>query len=147
MQAVRTFYRYWTAILFLGVVAQIAAAGYGAFYSAARLDVEGDQHKTINDDTFQAGFDFHSAFGYLVVLGTILLLLLALGARIGRPRIWRNVALPVLGIVQVILAWAGTDSPFVGSLHAVNALAILGLTGVLAREAWWGTRTAPAAAS
>ncbi|MFL5918587.1 MAG: DUF6220 domain-containing protein [Gaiellaceae bacterium] len=140
MQALQTIYRYWAAVLLLGVIAQIAAAGYGAFYSAERLDVEGNQHKTINDDTFSAGFDFHSGFGYLVVLGAILLFLLALGARLGRRRVWWNLALPLVGILQVILAWAGTDSPFVGALHATNALVLLGLTGFLAREAWWGTR-------
>lgn len=147
MQAVRTVYRYLAAVVVLGVLAQIAAAGYGAFYSAERLDVEGDQHKTINTDTFQDGFDFHSGFGYLVILGTILLFVLALVLRVGKPRIWWNLALPLLGIVQVILAWAGTDSPFVGSLHAVNAVVLLGLAGFLAREALWGTRKPPTAST
>jgi Family of unknown function (DUF6220) len=143
VQALQTIYRYLAAVVVLGVLAQIAAAGYGAFYAAERLDVEGDQHKTINDDTFQDGFDFHSGFGYLVILATIVLFLLALAARVGKPRIWWNLALPLLGIVQVILAWAGTDSPFVGSLHAVNAVVMLGLAGSLARAAWWGTRKPP----
>jgi uncharacterized membrane protein YedE/YeeE len=53
--------------------------------------------------------------------------------------------LAILGFVQVILAWAGTDSLFVGSLHAVNAVVLLGLAGSLAREAWWGSRRPPTA--
>jgi hypothetical protein len=38
-----------------------------------------------------------------------------------------------------------TDSLFVGSLHAVNAVVLLGLAGSLAREAWWGSRRPPTA--
>jgi hypothetical protein len=37
VEALRTIYRYWTALLFLAVLVQIGAAGYGAFNAAPVL--------------------------------------------------------------------------------------------------------------
>ena len=139
MQALRTIYRYWAAVVFLAVLAQISAAAYGGFYSAEKLESQPGEEETrhvINEDTFDTGFDFHTGFGYLIFLGSILLFLLALGARLGRHRIWWNLALPVILAVQIVLAWAGYDVPFVGALHGLNALIIFSLSGMLAWSAW-----------
>jgi Family of unknown function (DUF6220) len=137
-EALRAVYRYWVGVVFLAVLAQIAAAGYGAFYSADKLgDQSGsDESKMISEKTFDGGFDFHNGFGYLIFLATVVLLLVALGARIGRPRIWWILAVPILTAIQIILAWAGEDVPFVGSFHPVNAIIIAGLTGFLASQEW-----------
>ena len=86
MQALRTIYRYWLTLLFLAVVAQIAGAAYGGFYAAQKLgDQKGsDEHKLISEKVFDHGFGFHTAFGYLIFLGAVVLLLLALAARLGK---------------------------------------------------------------
>ena len=138
MEALRAIYRYWVAIVFLGVLAQIAASGYGAFYASDKLsDQSGpDERKIIDEETFDEGFGFHVGFGYLLFLATVLVFLLALAGRLGRPRIWWNLALPVLMVVQILLAGAGEDVPFVGSFHPVNALLIFGLAGSLAWREW-----------
>jgi hypothetical protein len=46
------------------------------------------------------------------------------------------VAAPILVAVQIVLAWAGEDVPFVGAFHGLNALLIFGLTGSLGWAAW-----------
>ena len=68
MKAFGTLYRYWITLIFLAVVAQIAGAAYGAFYAAQKLgDQNGpDESKIINEKTFDHGFGFHTAFGYLM---------------------------------------------------------------------------------
>lgn len=140
MEALRTLYRYGVALLFLGVLAQIGAAGYGAFYVAHKLDDKGD---TLTHEGFEHGWDFHSGFGYLVVIVGIVLFLIALAARLGRPRIWFALATGVALVVQVLLAWLGEGVPGVGFLHALNAFVILGLTGSTAFRLWREERVSP----
>jgi hypothetical protein len=142
VQALRTIYRYWIAILFLAVIAQIAGAAYGAFYAAQKLgDQKGsDETKMISEKVFDHGFGFHTGFGYLIFLGAIVLLLLALAARLGKRRVLLALVLPVLVAVQIVLAWISESTHAVGILHGINALVVFGFTGWLAREAWWGAR-------
>ena len=47
-------------------------------------------------------------------------------------------------VLQQVSASVGSSTPAVGVLHPINAFLILGLTGRLAVEAWWGTRRASA---
>ena len=136
MQALRTIYRYWSALLFLAVLVQIGAAGYGAFYAADKADPG-----PLSEDSFSSGFDVHNGFGYAIFLASIVLLLLALGARLGRRRVLMTLMAPVLLIVQILLAWGGEAVAAIGIFHPLNAFLIAGLTGRLAYEAWWGTRT------
>lgn len=141
MQALRTIYRYWIAILFLAVIAQIAGAAYGAFYAAQKLgDQKGsDESKMISEKVFDHGFGFHTGFGYLIFLGAVVLLLLALAARLGKRRVLHALALPILVALQIVLAWISESVHAVGILHGINALIVFGFTGWLARQAWWGT--------
>ena len=141
MQALQTIYRYWTAIVFLGILVQIGAAGYGAFYAADKSDPG-----PLTEHQFTHGFDFHNGFGYAVFLGTVLLFLLALGSRLGRRRVMMTVALAVLTIIQIVLAWGGESAAVVGIFHPLVAFLLLGLSGRIAFEAWWGTRRAAAPA-
>jgi hypothetical protein len=144
VQVLRTIYRYWIALIFLAVVAQIAAAAYGGFYSADKLgDQKGsDEQKMISEKAFDHGFGFHTGFGYLIFLGTVLLLLLALGARLGKRRVLLSLAVAVAVVVQIVLAWASEDVHGIGILHGLNALLIFGLTGSMTAQAWRGTRMA-----
>jgi hypothetical protein len=65
VKAFGTMYRYWLTLLFLAVVAQIAAAAYGGFYAAQKLgDQKGSNaHKLISKKLYDHGFGFHTAFG------------------------------------------------------------------------------------
>jgi uncharacterized protein DUF6220 len=135
LQALRTIYRYFAGLLFVAVLVQIGAAGYGAFYASDKADPG-----PLTEDQFSHGFDFHDFFGYVVFLGTILLFLFALGARLERRRVMMTVALIVLTIVQILLAGGGESVPVIGIFHPIVAFLILGLAGRIAFEAWWGTR-------
>jgi len=151
VKALRTIYRYWLTLLFLAVVAQIAAAAYGGFYAAEKLgDQKGsDEHKLISEKVFDHGFGFHTGFGYVIFLGAVVLLLLALAARLGKRRILFSLAVPVAVAVQIVLAWISGSVHGVGILHGLNALVIFGLTGYLNGQAWrsarGAARVAPAA--
>ena len=148
MKALTTIYRYWITLLFVAVVAQIGAAAYGAFYAAQKLgDQKGsDEHKLISEKTFDHGFAFHTAFGYLIFLGALVLLVLALAARLGKRRILWALAVPVAVAVQIVLAWVSEAAHGVGVLHGINALVVFGLTGYLTGQAWRGARAPVAAA-
>jgi hypothetical protein len=140
--ALRALYRYAVAVLFVAVLAQIGAAGYGAFYVANKLDGEDD---TLSHKGFEHGWDFHTGLGWFIVAGGILLFLIALAARVGRPRIWFQLATAVALIVQLLLAWLGEAVPGAGFLHPLNAFVILGLTGQIAFRVWREHRLSPRA--
>lgn len=136
MSALRTIYKWWVAVLLVGVILQIAFAGYGAFYAADKVD-----DATIDEDTFNNGFDLHTGFGYLIFLAAILLLILALVARPGKRRVWHSATILVLVFVQILLAYGGYGVPAVfGALHPLNAFLILGAVGSLAAIEWKGGR-------
>ncbi len=148
MSAFGTIYRYWLTLLFFAVVAQIAAAAYGGFYAADKLgDQKGsDETKMISEKAFDHGFGFHTGFGYFIFLGAVVLLLLALAARLGKRRVLFALAVPVAVAVQIVLAWASESVHGIGILHGLNALVIFGLTGYLTGQAWRAARSMPQAA-
>jgi hypothetical protein len=141
MRILRAIYKYLMTLIAAAVVVQIGAAGYGAFYAANHLKDDGD---TFAHHGWDHGWSVHVGLGYLVVYATILALLLALAARVGRPRIWFQLGLAVAGVLQVVFALAGADHAWIGILHPLNAFVILGLSGqIAARE--WGAGAAHAA--
>ena len=139
MNAFRAIYRFWVSLVTLAVVLQIAFAGYGAFDTADKVD-----GGTVDEDSFEDSFGAHIGFGYLIFLATIVLLLLSFGAR-GKQRILRSVAVVVLVVIQILLAWTGAAAPYAaGALHPINAFIILGLLGSTAFWEWKVGRMAPA---
>jgi Family of unknown function (DUF6220) len=142
VQALRTVHRYWALLLAIAVLVQIGTAGYGAFNAADKSDPG-----PLSEHQFSDGFDFHNGFGYFIFLGAIVLLLLALGARLGRRRVGMSAVLVLLLAVQIVLAWAGESSAWIGIFHPINAFLILGLSGRILFESWWGTRRSASAAA
>jgi Family of unknown function (DUF6220) len=144
VKALGTIYRYWLTLIWLAVVAQIAGAAYGAFYSAEKLgDQKGsDESKMISEKVFDHGFGFHTGFGYLIFLGAVVLLLLALAARLGKRRILWSLAVPLIIALQIVLAWISEEVHAIGILHGINALVIFGLTGAMTGTAWREARAA-----
>jgi hypothetical protein len=136
MSALRAIYKYWAAVLFVGVVVQVGAAGYGAFYAAEKSDPI-----ALTNKQFDHGFNFHNGFGYVVFIGAVILLVLALAARLGKTRLLWALGAPLLVFIQIVLGRVGQDHPAVGVLHPINALLIFGLTGLLAHRAWRGAGT------
>jgi Family of unknown function (DUF6220) len=142
---VQAVYRVWSAIVVAAIVIQIGLAGYGAFYTAEKVD-----GGTVDQDIFDDGWGMHIGVGYLVVLSGLLFVLIALAARTGKRRTLSTLGLFGLMILQVLLAWIGEEVPFIGILHPINAFLILGLASSIAYQAWRGParveRMAPEAA-
>lgn len=147
MTVLRSIFKWWVGILFVGVLLQIAFAGYGAFHAADKVEAA-----PIDEDTFMDGFGLHAGLGYLLLLGGLVLLILALLGRVGKRKVWHSAAIFGLLILQMLLAWFGFEVPAVfGALHPVNALVIVGAVGSLAAMEWrkgdmrmGGDRAAPA---
>jgi len=142
VKVLRTIHRFWLTLLSLAIVIQIGAAGYGAFYAADKTDPGPMTMKQ-----FDHGFSFHSGLGYFIFLGGVVLFLLALAARLGRRPVLMNLAVALLLIIQILLAWGGAGTPAIGTLHPLNAFLILGLVGSLTYKAWHGARRQAATAS
>ena len=138
MTALRTIYRFWATLLFLAVLVQIGAAGYGAFNVSAHVN----KAHPLSENTFDDGFSFHNGLGYAIFVGAVILLLLALAGRLGKRRVLFSLLASVAVFVQILLAWAGEDHPVVGIFHPLNALVVFGLTGMLAHRAWRESATA-----
>ena len=146
MKAFRAIYRVWVTILTAAVVLQIFFAGFGLFDAYRKLN----NGRTIDSDSFDSSMNQHIGFGYLIFLGTLVLLVVSFGTR-DRKRIYR--ALGVVGLVflQIVLALFGHNAPyFAGGLHPLNAFVILAFLASITYREWKGraetTEVAPASA-
>jgi putative copper export protein len=140
MRWLRLIYKLWMTLIAIAVVVQIGAAGYGAFYGANHLKDDGD---TFDHHGWDHGWSFHTGLGWLIVYAILIALVLALLARVGRPRIWFQLGLAVAGVLQIVFALAGEDHAWVGVFHPINAFIILGLAGQIAAREWGAGHGAP----
>jgi hypothetical protein len=108
-----------TALL---VVSQFFLAGAGAFGATS--------------------FDAHRTVGSVAALAGLLGLLLA---ALNRRHVRHSAAVAGLLILQSILGTLGGDEPWVGALHGLNAIAVMGAAGSLAQANWEPVRKARAA--
>lgn len=131
MHALRTIFRYWLWLLLALVVLQIAFAGFGAFDVADKLG-----GGAVDEESFDDSWGLHTGFGYLLLLGGLLTFILALVARVGRQRILHSLGIFALLILQMLLAWFGSEVPIIGALHPINAFLILGAVGSLTMREW-----------
>jgi hypothetical protein len=119
--------RYVTALFFFGVVVQFFLVGIGLF---------GMKHGATIDDAHS--LDAHRSFGYILSDGGGGLMLILVLLASPRPRrllgLW--ILLAVLALVQPLLASSGYHHEYIGMLHPVNALLLLGLSAHLERYAW-----------
>ena len=116
-------FAYLAALLVLCVVVQFFLAGLGVWGI--------DQHK-IDKAT---SIDPHRAFAGAVALVAILMFVAALVARTSTRRIWVSILIAVLAEpVQALLAAGGEHQHWVGGLHVLDAVVILGLAGWMHRE-------------
>ena len=104
-------YRWALTVFLVAGAVQIFLAGFGAFHG---------------------GFAAHRGLGFGLAGLSLVIVVLALLARVGRRDVILAVVLLVLcGAVQSLLAGLGDDGAFWGGLHALDGLAILGLAGFL----------------
>jgi hypothetical protein len=85
-------------------------------------------------------FDAHETVGSILVLVVLAGLVVAALAR----RFVVHAAIVVaLTILQLVLGTLGSDEPWVGAFHGLNALVVMGVGGTLARRAWAAPPRAP----
>jgi heme A synthase len=142
----RTAFRWLTSALFAAIVVQVGFAGYGAFdviHKAEQASVSVPK-KTIED-----AFNAHAALGAIIVLLMFVLLIVSLAGRLGESHLKFSGGIFLLGILQFVLGVVSTSVPWLGFLHAVNALAIYAAVALLAHRVWTQDRpsTAPPATS
>jgi hypothetical protein len=87
----------------------------------------------------EGALDAHTGVGWSVHTMEMLVFLVALAAWLPRGEILLSLALAVLGTVQVVLA-GGEE--WVGALHPLFALLVLGLAGALAHRGFRRRRAA-----
>jgi hypothetical protein len=87
----------------------------------------------------------HAGFGWFVHILDLLLLVVALVARVGRPTAWWVLALFVTSAIQPFLPEIGADLPLVAALHPLNAVVMSIIAAKLAVEAPRFLRPEPAA--
>lgn len=81
-------------------------------------------------------FETHIGLGYLLHLVPILLIVVALIARVGQPLIRWTVALLVVQFIQPLLPMMRGDLPWAAALHPVLALVIFWLGINVGLQAW-----------
>lgn len=75
----------------------------------------------------------HAMFGYAMILGAAILVLLTFTARLSARTRWLSVAVLALTMLQPVLILALRQrAPAVAALHMVNALVIFGLAVLVA---------------
>jgi hypothetical protein len=89
----------------------------------------------------------HAGLGWGLGSAPIILLVLALGARVDRRTAWLTAGLTIAALAQPELAAARHDSPVLAAFHPVNALLVFWLAWVVASRATTNARQAPSRAS
>lgn len=95
-----------------GIVVQVFLAGIGLFEVG--------------------GWELHANLGWLLGSAPILLLVLALVARVDRRTAWWTLGLALAAVVQPELAAVRDEAPVVAAFHPLNALVVFGLAWVVA---------------
>ena len=118
-------YRVVSGLIALGVVVQAAAIAFGWFDVLHRLDNGAVLDKNFQDN---AGLAVHGVNGMYVIplLGLVLLIVsFVAGASVPEGRKWAGIVFGLI-VLQVALAFVSFGAPVVGTLHGLNALAVLG---------------------
>ena len=85
----------------------------------------------------------HAGLGWGLGSAPIILLVLALGARVDRRTAWLTAGLTIAALAQPELAAARHDSPVLAAFHPVNALLVFWLAWVVASRATTNARQGP----
>jgi hypothetical protein len=119
-RAARTGYRWLLLVFLLAVAVQIFLAGLGVF-SFGNGDRAGGDH----------AFSAHQGLGFAIAGASVLLLALAIAARVGRLALWLAGALVVQTcLLQSLLDGMAGDTALFGGLHALDGLLIAASAGV-----------------
>ena len=127
---VDTVYAYLSALFFAGVLVQVFLAGVGVFGINAL--------KVANASSFNA----HRAWGFILMLTSLVLLIVALAAwQSARTMISAFVLALLTVIAQNVLAALGDSNKWFGGLHALDGMLILLLSLWIAMLGWRRVRS------
>jgi hypothetical protein len=127
---VDTVYAYLSALFFAGVLVQVFLAGVGVFGINAL--------KVANASSFNA----HRAWGFVLMLTSLVLLIIALIAwQSARTMISAFVLALLTVIAQNVLAALGDSNKWFGGLHALDGMLILLLSLWIAMLGWRRVRS------
>jgi hypothetical protein len=125
-----TVYAYLSALFVAGVLAQVFLAGVGVFGINAL--------KVANASSFNA----HRAWGFILMLTSLVLLILALIAWQSMRTAIAAFALALLTVIaQNVLAALGDSNKWFGGLHALDGMLILLLSLWIALVGWRRVRS------
>jgi Mn2+/Fe2+ NRAMP family transporter len=123
-------YCYASELFLAAVLVQVFLAGVGVF---------GDHNSKVAN---ASSFDPHRALGSVLGLVAVVLFVVALLVRHSRTTMIAAFALGILAMAaQPALANGGDSNKWVGGLHALDGMIILGLSGWIARASYRRTRT------
>jgi len=140
----RMVYRVLAYLVALGVVVQAMSMVYAVAGLGKWIDKGGVLDKAVMESDASpfpevAGFAIHGINGMMIMpIIALLLLIISFFARVLGGIAWAGLVL-LLVAIQITLGLAGHSIPFLGALHGLNALLLLGASLNAARLA--GTRT------
>ena len=118
-------YVYLSALFVVGVLAQVFLAGVGVFGMNTPKGAD------------SSSFDAHRGFGFVLMVISLLLLVLALVARQSMRTTISTLVLALLTVIaQSVLASLGDNNKWVGGLHALDGMLILLLSLWIAVLGW-----------
>jgi hypothetical protein len=133
-------FRWLLTIFLVGVAVQFFLAGLGAFKTQ-----HGTDKGTVDDSQFGSYFDPHVVLGHVLFILAVLVFVAAVVAKVGAPRIYLVLALPILTFLQSV--FANTGPSWFRALHVLSAFVIAGLAVTLTGRVWQERRAASAASS
>lgn len=129
----RTAFRWLTSIIFVALVVQVGLAGYGAFDVIHKAE---KASSSVPKKTIEDAFNAHSGLGPAIVAAMLVLLVISLIGRLGEGPLRWSGGILLLGVLQYVLGVVSTSVPWLGILHAINALAIYAAVAMLAHTVW-----------
>jgi len=134
-------FKYLTSLLLVAIVIQVGVAAVALFKALDYADDNG----SVTKDQIESGLDPHHIFGTVAAALILAIFIVAFAAGMGSLMQKLAAGLLLLGALQFFFAWLGMQSPWLGFLHGINALALYGAVAFLAHQAW--TRPTPVAAT
>jgi hypothetical protein len=128
----RQAYRLLANLIALLVLVQLAAIGLGWFMTINEVE-DGTGQVFAGADDLNIGHDIHSFGAIAIALVALILMIVSFFAKVDGGVKWAGFVLLTV-VLQWVLAIVAFEVPVVGSLHALNAMAVAGVASMAARR-------------
>jgi hypothetical protein len=126
----RAVYRVVGQLIAIAVVLQIASIALALF----TVDKDADDGTAIGADYSNFGQSYHSIAGMVIGLLALVFLIVSFLTDVPRGRMLAGIVVGLV-VLQFLLAVVSFGVPALGTLHAINGLAIAGVASSAARRA------------